>query len=854
MADAPRSWAEYMQAAWADRSPAAVMQQAGAPAASFITSGNWAGAIDALSRAGSGPQWGGVTDPNSNAFHLLLRPGQIANRTWTPSDIASYWQALKPHYDKLAALDARTFWSGQGKTSDGQWVVAPDSSYFAPDDGAGWISEAEWDDAMRRNILAGGAPDLAKYATWASRDAPSSIEKWGNAITNVAGNYVTGGLWGLGQSAMEAGMGDGDWGDVGVQAASMFLVPKLLEPVKDVVQPAFNAALGSNLGSVATGATLGATGSLVTGRDVGQGALGGALRGAWNGTSWGDSTRDWVNNTLGTTLGDVANDTIFGALRGALPGGPTAAQGALAGGLSSAVSAGIGRPTPAPPGAVPTSPTDNLEEITVTASRLPGADMYDWTTDTDLLASIGLSPRDFTTPVPQEGVSAWLDAILSDGAGGAETLPEIIVTGGRPPGEGPPSWWTENDWTTPGWWDQPPDITTPPVTLPGPAPDSSRPGLPSNLAGWLRLLGSLGLTAQQIMAIVEGRREAGDARDNLQQQQDMLIRSQMGQLAFADKALGLADQQLAREREAYDYTVGQNQKDRDLALDQRGYERGITAENAAQAQREFDLNLGRLDRYDSALAGERNRQLGERAAIGSQIDQFGTRIRGELDRMGTYAGQDWLTRADLDEIVSQREAAYLSDVDRTAQMVASQNEAGLMRGGLDRTDPGASRAAITSRLSADRNMARTRAADSALQYFTGANQGLSVADQGVRAGRTQALEEVTSAYGRPIGFSLQNSGPIALGVSSGPIASRTPTTPARTDGITQWRTPNPGTTAGSLYTAAGSSFGTVANQAGYMIPRYAENVSGSGSSAGAAWRDLMESLPDLFGSFKKGGG
>lgn len=196
------------------------------------------------------------------------------------------------------------------------------------------------------------------------------------------------------------------------------------------------------------------------------------------------------------------------------------------------------------------------------------------------------------------------------------------------------------------------------------------------------------------------------------------------------------------------FAIDQLKRAQDIASSERTEDlaRFYTNQKKAEIQRDFMLGVYRD--AQSTAREEQNRDLAIRDRMTDQIDRLQGTVQAAYDSMGSAPTVERLTQADIDNEIARRTAQYTSDVDRAADRVASINEAGLMRSGMDRSTTGtAARGEIASRLADEYQSARDKAYDDALKFITGKSTALTANVNDIIANRSSILNEIGNVAG-----------------------------------------------------------------------------------------------------------
>lgn len=250
------------------------------------------------------------------------------------------------------------------------------------------------------------------------------------------------------------------------------------------------------------------------------------------------------------------------------------------------------------------------------------------------------------------------------------------------------------------------------------------------------------------------------ARDWVQQNRDFLLSEQ----EYEKYRISEADQMAAKERERQlnklinDEQVSKEERQR--ALEELDYVRSI-----AQGEREYDVRQYEADQMTAQLEYQYRMQEYERMmGIASEERQFiidrqerilseAGIIGDEMDRVmaqfGDYTPPKRYTEADVERTNSQFLSDYMADADRAAEKIASVNEAGLIRNGVDMSSTGDSsrRELLQEQITPLYNRARIQARNDALSYITGLQTNEIEAAKADLAARSGVMDEVMKREG-----------------------------------------------------------------------------------------------------------
>jgi len=165
----------------------------------------------------------------------------------------------------------------------------------------------------------------------------------------------------------------------------------------------------------------------------------------------------------------------------------------------------------------------------------------------------------------------------------------------------------------------------------------------------------------------------------------------------------------------------------DNAADERDFELGRLAADEATKENERDFFLDQYDAYVRQMQTERDDEMAIREMIMAGASDLESALRQTASQFGYIPEVRQVTPEMIDAEVSRRTGEYMSDVDRAAEMVASANEADLIRAGLDVSTAGTDRRGqVAERLAQEYQNARQRAYDDALGYISGQNEAMNM--------------------------------------------------------------------------------------------------------------------------------
>lgn len=220
----------------------------------------------------------------------------------------------------------------------------------------------------------------------------------------------------------------------------------------------------------------------------------------------------------------------------------------------------------------------------------------------------------------------------------------------------------------------------------------------------------------------------------------------------------MEDKNAARERQ---FQIRQLLQNQDLTADEREYaqEQLKRAQEIAEGEREEELVRFYEDRAEKEIErdfylqqmqmargdfqSERQQDLDFRNDIMGRIDSVGGAVRAAYDELDYVPRMRTIDQEDIDREAARREADYTGDVDRAGKLVASINEADLIRGGIDVSSTGtARRADVAARLSQQYSDASRRAYDEAVDYISGKTNAINSNISGLMDQQDQRLAQV----------------------------------------------------------------------------------------------------------------
>jgi len=235
-------------------------------------------------------------------------------------------------------------------------------------------------------------------------------------------------------------------------------------------------------------------------------------------------------------------------------------------------------------------------------------------------------------------------------------------------------------------------------------------------------------------AVLGEERQQEIARQIEMDREAARIQSMQIQQLLRNQQISADERRFAEEQLDYVKAVARGERDEDL---QRYY----TEQATAAAERDFMLD--QLYSAQQQMGLDQERDLAIRERILAQTDNMQSELNRAFTEFGPMPEAPVVSAEDIENEVTRRQGEYQSDVDRAAKIASSQNEANLIRAGLDSSTPGTARRADVAReLAQAYQNARQRAYDDALAYITG-KQDTLLTGYGAEVGRRgQILDEI----------------------------------------------------------------------------------------------------------------
>ena len=221
-------------------------------------------------------------------------------------------------------------------------------------------------------------------------------------------------------------------------------------------------------------------------------------------------------------------------------------------------------------------------------------------------------------------------------------------------------------------------------------------------------------------------------------------------------------------KEEREWAIEQLEESKAIVKGERDEEMKRLMEDREMKRMEREYTVGEYEKASSQAYAERDESLKNRAEIMKRITGMQNAVEKAASGLGAIPEIEQLKKSDIDNEINRRSEQYQSDVDRAADKMASIGEAGLIRGGIDRSSSGLGvRGDITRRIADEYQSARNRAYDDALNYITGRHDAYAKNVTDIIGRRTSVLNEVGNVAGAGIS-DMQNlkeglSGNAAMG-------------------------------------------------------------------------------------------
>lgn len=266
----------------------------------------------------------------------------------------------------------------------------------------------------------------------------------------------------------------------------------------------------------------------------------------------------------------------------------------------------------------------------------------------------------------------------------------------------------------------------------------------------------------------------------------------------------------------------------EIARGERDFELRELRSNQLQRNLERQFQLEQLQRSQSLAMEDRNRDLATRAKYDTAVNGYSDAITQTLLQLGALPNQPTLSRDEIAAEESRRRDIYERAIDRAADRASSQNEAALIKSGMDASTTGAMRRAeVASKIAPLYEEAYKRAGDDALKYMVGLRDSMLTDYKTGIERRGIAVKEATSPYEAML-QSLMRTPQVATGMGADwrGVESSIYDKPIRSAG--QYSTPLPVNSAFNS-SALGPATGFLGMSSGYS-PTMSLSTYGAGAS------------------------
>jgi len=204
-------------------------------------------------------------------------------------------------------------------------------------------------------------------------------------------------------------------------------------------------------------------------------------------------------------------------------------------------------------------------------------------------------------------------------------------------------------------------------------------------------------------------------------------------------------------KEEREWAMKQLEESKAIVKGERDEEMKRFKEDREIKRMEREYTVGEYEKASSQAYAERDESLKNRAEIMKRISGMQSSLEKAASGLGAIPEIEQLKKSDIDNEINRRSDLYQSDVDRAADKMASIGEAGLIRGGIDRSSSGLGvRGDITRRIADEYQSARNRAYDDALNYITGRHDAYAKNVDDIIGRRQSVLREVGDVSGAGI--------------------------------------------------------------------------------------------------------
>ena len=294
-------------------------------------------------------------------------------------------------------------------------------------------------------------------------------------------------------------------------------------------------------------------------------------------------------------------------------------------------------------------------------------------------------------------------------------------------------------------------------------------------------------------------------------------------------------------KEERDFAIAQFKNAQSIASGERDEELKRFYEDRFSKQQERDQQLAEGEWAKQQALREREYDIARYGDVYGRVDTMQRALEDAYSALGAAPELQQLTMGDFDKEYQGRASEYASDIDRAAQMVASQGEAGRITRGMDAgTLANDEKVELTRQLSDKYTESRRKAYDEAAGYLELKNRTLGANYDNIFKNRGLRLDEIAGVQGAGLD-TLR-----ALRAPSSAVDAARYTTGAGTGildrdiaSANNYRAPIPLSSMLTNYTqgALGSNLG------GYRVSNTASTNAGMNSIGSAIINAIQANLP-----------
>ena len=201
-------------------------------------------------------------------------------------------------------------------------------------------------------------------------------------------------------------------------------------------------------------------------------------------------------------------------------------------------------------------------------------------------------------------------------------------------------------------------------------------------------------------------------------------------------------------KEERDFAIEQFKHAQSIASGERDEELKRFYEDRFSKQQERDQQLAEGEWAKQQALREREYDIARYGDVYGRVDTMQRALEDAYSALGAAPELQQLTMGDFDKEYQGRASEYASDIDRAAQMVASQGEAGRMTRGMDAsTLANDEKVELTRQLSDKYTESRRKAYDDAVKYISGKSQAMGANYDNIFKNRGLQLDEIAGVQG-----------------------------------------------------------------------------------------------------------